>query len=639
VRILRNYVTHWLREDRPGMARGPEIEPSITLGDELEGLRARFSTKLGEPDCKRVNEWIDELKRRVSGDGPRSGPRTITDRRLQSWQHAAALRQLLRVPQRPPTEREIYDVENALRGRNSPETVHWNILLARAWLTAALHGSIRTPDDETGWDRAMRTLLVAASVAAARQLPYEMAGTLAASAYLTRTALSKPKLRAELTRQGADEDGVRVQAAECALTAADAYLWLSNQSRHCRSVLEAVRLLQGSPFPERLIQAFQLLSLARNNRLLAWQPPQIPDESGRAPSPDDRFVRYPDVPHHVRFTEAEHTLFEDIHAAWGRSRGRIQTSDDPGTVLEHGWFARYMSSTWSVFGPGGPQIEIRHTPRGPRSREGAVRWLLQLAGAHFAPRGSQPATLDGPRSLATRVLDFGCGGGEEAWGLASDHEVWAVDSPVWFAALRPAAHAVSGRGAKPIFLSYDPVDYAQRVLQGNPPEDSPASVDVVLFRCSLCRVSRREKLLQAAHRLLKPGGVVLATDWIQTRTTDRITWSRLFNTLRFVDLETQAGYEYLSQHLDKDVRFDDFHSWSWDEVRAGTDEPAMDQLFQDRLEVTRRKLAAEDIDNPLSPYARAALLQTQRDLEVLTAMTTQQGPLGWLFWVARKPPA
>jgi SAM-dependent methyltransferase len=211
---------------------------------------------------------------------------------------------------------------------------------------------------------------------------------------------------------------------------------------------------------------------------------------------------------------------------------------------------------------------------------------------------------------------------------------------VWFAAARPGARAAPPGLSGPTFLAFDPVDYAQRILDGNPPHRSPASVDVVLFHCSLCRVSRRDKLLRAAYKLLRPGGFVLATDWIQTRTTDRITWSRLVNTARFVDLETRAGYERLSMQLGKPtgkpLGFTDFHSWEWDQV-AATNEPPMHAFFQDRLEDTKRKLATEDAERPRSPYARAALLQAQRDLEVLTAMSTRHGPLGWLFWAARKP--
>jgi SAM-dependent methyltransferase len=67
---------------------------------------------------------------------------------------------------------------------------------------------------------------------------------------------------------------------------------------------------------------------------------------------------------------------------------------------------------------------------------------------------------------------------------------------------------------------------------GQPPEGHPVEFDVVLFRDSLCRISQPGLLLEAAHKLLRPGGLVVATDWIQTRVTDRTTWSRIVETGR-----------------------------------------------------------------------------------------------------------
>jgi SAM-dependent methyltransferase len=196
---------------------------------------------------------------------------------------------------------------------------------------------------------------------------------------------------------------------------------------------------------------------------------------------------------------------------------------------------------------------------------------------------------------------------------------------VWFAAVGGSQATAAGDPAGPRFLPVDLIDYAEQVRGGARPPGSPAAVDVVLFRCSLCRVSRRDLLLEAAFQLLRPGGLVVATDWIQTRTTDRITWAHLLGTGRLVDLETEHGHRRLCH----DTGFTAFQGWRQKE--------AMQRCFQRRLERTRRKLADERGEDRRSPFDRAFLLRARRDLEVLAAMSAPGGPLGWLFWAARKP--
>jgi len=192
-----------------------------------------------------------------------------------------------------------------------------------------------------------------------------------------------------------------------------------------------------------------------------------------------------------------------------------------------------------------------------------------------------------------------------------------------------AAAAAAADG--PRFLALDPVEYARRICDGRAPDGSPAELDVVLFRCSLCRISQRALLLQAAHRLLRPGGLVIATDWVQTRVTDRITWSRMLGAGRFVDLETEPGY----RRLCGEQGFVDFVSWDWT-TEPGATAPAMQRWAQRRLDEVRR-LEDEHGRPPRAPHERAFLLHMKRDLEALVALSAAEGPLGWLFWAARTP--
>ncbi len=393
VRVLRNYATHWTRELRFDIAHAfaPAPAPdgrtgSRGLGDELAVLRRRWAD---QPDRQLLVDWIDVLKllsprnrgapelpeqreaaaaaERRAAERAAAGNTAVAREyeRLRSWLRAGTLMQHLQSRTGLPTEQDILALEPTLQPRSAPEIAFWHVLLARAWAIAATHGAHRdTGDDEPAWDKAMRALLVAAGVAASRKLPFEMAATLLTSAALTGLALATPELRAEFAAQGVDEESVRVQAAECALLAADAYQWLDADHHHWGALLEAASLLQGSAFPERLIQAFQLIALARNNRVLHREQPgrahHGSDDSAADPPP--QFERYPlaDDGEPAR-NKRERQLFDDAYRAWLTASGRIQSSDDPGTVVALGYFARYLSGVRQLFGStwsSGLQIEL-----------------------------------------------------------------------------------------------------------------------------------------------------------------------------------------------------------------------------------------------------------------------------------------
>jgi SAM-dependent methyltransferase len=637
LRILRNYATHWTREDRYDVSHSFGAWRTVDgrgesrgLGDELDALK---QVSAGVEGRQRFVHWLDEMKRLRPRKGTAPEPRRDAsraseriqaereDERLRSWIRAAALMRQLESKTAAPLEKDIYALERTLQARSSPEIAFWHILLARAWASSAAHGMVaRAIDDDAPWNKAMRALIVAAGVASSRRLPYEMAASLLSAAALTRIGLSTPELRAEFSTQGVDEEGVRVQAAECALLAADAYQWLDAEQHHWGALLDAAALLQGSAFPERLIQAFQLLALARNNRLLYREHHEIPRDALDAPAQFERYPLAADAG--AGRARREDKLFDEIYRSWLTSPGRLQTSDDPGTIVTHGYFSRYIPGVQQLFGSSSLssslQIEFEAEPGEPGEPARAVDRLLGLVDERYH------------RPVMTRILDFGCGAGDDARHLAKHHEVWAVDSPLWFATERTAPPAADA-GPAPRFLKIDPVEYARRVRDGKPPEGSPGELDAVLFRCSLFRISHRATLLEAAHRLLKPGGLVIATDWVQTRVTDRITWSRLVGTGRLVDLDTEPGYRRLCDKLG----FVDFASWDWTAERSAR-APAMYRWFERRLKEVRR-LEDERGGPRWSPYERAFLLRLKRDLEAFVALSGPEGPLGWVFWSARKP--
>jgi SAM-dependent methyltransferase len=655
VRILRTYATHWTREERLdishafgelGCREGRAM--SHGLGDELHAIEDRNARR---PDAELLVDWIHALRlisptsrspieqrraaalalvrkatERAAADASTSVAQDYD--RLRSWLRAGALMWQLQSRTAAPPEEDILALERTLKARSSPEIAFWHILLARAWAAAA---AMRPPtdaaSDEPAWDKAMRALLVAAGIASSRKLPFETAAALLASAALTRVGLSTPELRAGFSLQGIDEESVRAQAAECALLASEAYQWLDAEPHHWGALLEAASLLEGSGFAERLIHAFQLVSLARNNRLLyrALHPGPTSD----AEDPPTQFVVYPLAPDDDdRRAVRERALLDDLHRAWLSAPGRVPTSDDPGTAVAHGYLAPYAPGLAKLSWLRDLQIELEEGARTP----GTAAHLLDHVAAHYG------------RPPIVRILDFGCGTGEDARQLATRYQVWALDSPLWLASSRPRTSRPDTAG--PQFLKMDLVEYARRVSDGDPPEGSPKELDVVLFRGSLCRVSQRALLLAAACKLLRPGGLIVATDWVQTRVTDRITWSRLVGIGRFASLEVEPGYRRLCGQL----QLDDFVSWEpraaandaeqpelvrWDapgDARA----PAMQAWFSHRLDEVC-KLEGERDGQRRSSYERAFLLRLQRDLEAFVGLSGRDGPLGWLLWAARKP--
>jgi SAM-dependent methyltransferase len=657
VRILRNYATHWTREERLDVSHElGELgcrdgrAKSRGLGEELDAIEDRNA---GRPDSELLVDWIGALRllsptnrtpleqRRLAA---LAAVRNATDRaagadasvaqeydRLRSWLRAGALMWQLQSRAPAPPEEDILALERTLKARSAPEIAFWHILLARAWAAAAARRPpTETPSDEPAWDKAMRALLVAAGVASSRKLPFEMAAALLASAALTRLGLSTPELRAGFSLQGIDEENVRAQAVECALLASEAFHWLDAEPHHWGALLEAASLLQGSGFAECLIQAFQLVSLARNNRLLyrALHPGPTSD----AADPPTQFVVYPLVPDDDdRRTARERALFDDVQRAWLSAPGRVPTSDDPGTAVANGYFAPYAPGLAKLSWLRDLQIELEERARKP----GTAADLLDHVATHYG------------RPHIDRILDLGCGTGDDARQLAAHYQVWAVDSPLWFAS--PSSQAPSIDATGPRFVKMDLVEYARRVSDDRPPEGSPDKVvDVVLFRGSLCRVSQRALLLAAAHKLLRPGGLIVGTDWIQTRVTDRITWLRIMGIGRFAGFEVEPGYRRLCRQLE----FDEFVSWEpcaapggadpselvrWDDV-PGRDAraPAMQVWFRRRLDELR-KLEDERDGQRRSSYERAFLLRLKRDLDAFVGLSGRDGPLGWLVWAARKP--
>ncbi len=74
----------------------------------------------------------------------------------------------------------------------------------------------------------------------------------------------------------------------------------------------------------------------------------------------------------------------------------------------------------------------------------------------------------------------------------------------------------------------------------------PCSFDVVWGQDAWCYVTDKERLLRECARLVKPGGVVAFTDWMETGPMSDEVWTALNTFMVFPYLETLDGYAKLA---------------------------------------------------------------------------------------------
>lgn len=69
--------------------------------------------------------------------------------------------------------------------------------------------------------------------------------------------------------------------------------------------------------------------------------------------------------------------------------------------------------------------------------------------------------------------------------------------------------------------------------------------DIVWGQDAWCYITDKARLIEEVHRVLKQGGLVAFTDWIQTGNMTDEEWTRLNNFMVFPYMETLDGYEEL----------------------------------------------------------------------------------------------
>ncbi len=143
--------------------------------------------------------------------------------------------------------------------------------------------------------------------------------------------------------------------------------------------------------------------------------------------------------------------------------------------------------------------------------------------------------------------------------------------------------------------------------------------DVVWGQDAWCYVTDKKKLLSEAARVIKPGGIIAFTDWIQTGNMSEEEWEALIKFMVFPYMETLEGYQKLLEETGFEVV---------EKEDLSSDFAKHCHIYQDIL---RNKLKGGIIEQYGSELYEAA--DSGLNLWVMAA---DEGKVGRGRWIARK---
>jgi ubiquinone/menaquinone biosynthesis C-methylase UbiE len=129
--------------------------------------------------------------------------------------------------------------------------------------------------------------------------------------------------------------------------------------------------------------------------------------------------------------------------------------------------------------------------------------------------------------------------------------------------------------------------------------------DVVWGQDAWCYITDKERLIAESYRVLKPGGVIAFTDWLQVGNMSQKEWNDLNSFMAFPYMETLNGYENLLRNtgfkiLEKEDLSKDFtkHCQIYQTIlRKDLKEPIIKNYNQEMFEAA---------DSGLSLWVKAA---------------------------------
>lgn len=231
--------------------------------------------------------------------------------------------------------------------------------------------------------------------------------------------------------------------------------------------------------------------------------------------------------------------------------------------------------------------------RAPEYNENSVAFTRLVWGDGFlSPGGPEEVAriLDGADLTGCEVLDIGCGLGGVDVELVRTHgarRVTGIDveaMQVEHAAARAAREALADR-----------LDV--RLVEPGPLPFPDGVFDAVFSKDSIVHVADKAALFAEARRVLKPGGRLLASDWLArgaARSADLEALKEAIG-LDFRFATPEATHEMLEQAGFADVRLRDRQAWYREEARrelARISGPLYTELVQ--------ALGAERADNDIA---------------------------------------
>ncbi|UCE75121.1 MAG: methyltransferase domain-containing protein [Methanomassiliicoccales archaeon] len=143
--------------------------------------------------------------------------------------------------------------------------------------------------------------------------------------------------------------------------------------------------------------------------------------------------------------------------------------------------------------------------------------------------------------------------------------------------------------------------------------------DVVWGQDAWCYVTDKKKLIAEASRVIKSGGTIAFTDWIQTDTMSEKEWEALNEFMVFPYMETLDGYEKLLEEtgfevIEKEDLSEDFARHC--------------HLYQDKLRNELKPSIIEHYSNELFEAADSGL--------GMWVAAADQGKVGRGRWIAKK---
>ncbi len=228
--------------------------------------------------------------------------------------------------------------------------------------------------------------------------------------------------------------------------------------------------------------------------------------------------------------------------------------------------------------------------REPEYSESSVRFTELIWGeGFFSPGGEADVAriLEGVEVAGRKVLDIGCGVGGADVALVRNHDagqVTGIDIEEMQIGLAERRAAEAGLADRLRFVLVEP----------GPLPFEAGAFDLVFSKDAIIHIADKQALFDECFRVLRPGGVFAASDWLRrgegTLSPEMRSWiEKMGLTLHLESLEktarvlTQAGFIDVTLR-DRQAWYRDLCRRELDQLKGALYERLVDALGQDRAD-------------------------------------------------------